>query len=83
MIAPIGFIAFGIGVIFTRMYAQLITANLEGQAYAVSQPEVEVIETVVATEAEASAQEPTEAQTEESPTETPPDAPSGTPDVEA
>ena len=83
MIAPIGFIAFGIGVIFTRMYAQLITANLEGQAYAVSQPEVEVIETVVATEAEAPAQEPTEARTEEAPTETSPDAPSGTPDVEA
>ena len=83
MIAPIGFIAFGIGVIFTRMYAQLITANLEGQAYAVSQPAVEVIETVVATEAEAPAQEPTEARTEEAPTETSSDAPSGTPDVEA
>jgi hypothetical protein len=40
MIAPIGLVAFGIGVIFTSMYAQLIMSNLEGQAYAASQPEV-------------------------------------------
>lgn len=47
MIAPIGLIAFGIGVIFTSMYAQLIVANLEGQAYSVSQPDI--LETVVET----------------------------------
>lgn len=83
MIGPLGTIAFGIGVIFTQMYAQLIVANLEGQAYAVSQPEVEVIETVVVSEAEVPAEEPTEESIEQAPTETPPDTPSETPDIEA
>jgi len=47
MIAPIGLIAFGIGIVFTQMYAQLILAHLEGQAYSVSQPEI--VETIVET----------------------------------
>ncbi|HAE85127.1 MAG TPA: hypothetical protein DCG78_01285 [Anaerolineaceae bacterium] len=83
MIAPLGGIVFGIGALFTTMYSQLMVAHLQGQAYAVSQPEVEVIETVVVSEAEVPAQEPTEAPTEQAPTETPPDTPSETPDVEA
>ena len=60
MIAPIGFIAFGIGVIFTQMYAQLIVADLEGQAYAVSQPEVVVVNPIGESPAETPIEAPDE-----------------------
>jgi hypothetical protein len=83
MIAPLGGIVFGIGALFTMMYSQLMVAHLQGQAYAVSQSAVEVIETVVETPAETRTEAPIEASSEEGPAETPPDAPSEPPDVEA
>lgn len=83
MIAPLGGIVFGIGALFTMMYSQLMVAHLQGQAYAVSQSAVEVIETVVEIPAETLTEAPIEASSEEGPAETPPDAPSEPPDVEA
>ncbi len=87
MIAPIGGIVFGIGALFTTMYSQLMVANLQGQAYAVSQPAVEVIETVVETPTETTTEAPSEAPVDETSTETStetsPDAPSDSPNVEA
>ena len=83
MIAPLGGIVFGIGALFTTMYSQLMVAHLQGQAYAVSQSAVEVIETVVEIPAETLTEAPIEASSEEGPAETPPGAPSEPPDVEA
>jgi len=83
MIAPLGGIVFGIGALFTTMYSQLMVANLQGQAYAVSQPAVEVIETVVETPAKTTTEVPSEAPVDETSTETSPDAPSDSPNVDA
>jgi hypothetical protein len=83
MIAPLGGIVFGIGALFTAMYSQLMVANLQGQAYAVSQPEVTVIETVVESPDETLTEAPVETPTEQTSTDTLPEAASDSPDSEA